>query len=89
MGKIKSIKSIGKQPVYNMTVDDVHNYMIQGNVIVKNCDALRYFCVYWTTGAELDSEKKRRKWRADQYEDYENASEADKIQLIEMWGEPM
>ena len=89
MGKIKSIKSIGKQPVYNMTVDDVHIYMIQGNVIVNNCDALRYFCVYWTTGAELDGEKKCRKWRADQYEDYENASEADKLQLIEMWGEPM
>ena len=66
----------------NIYAKDPHN-------LTHSPDALRYFCVYWTTGAELDSEKKRRKWRADQYEDYENASEADKLQLIEMWGEPM
>ena len=66
----------------NVYAKDPHN-------LSHSNDSIRYFCVYWTSGAELDSEKKRRKWRADQYEDYENASEADKLQLIEMWGEPM
>ena len=43
--KIKSITKAGVEPVYNMTVDEHHNYMIHGGLILKNCDALRYFCV--------------------------------------------
>lgn len=41
--KIKSISPCGKEPVYNMTVDIHHNYLIHGGIILKNCDALRYF----------------------------------------------
>lgn len=36
-----------------MTVEEFHNYMIRGGIILKNCDALRYFCVTRTLGAEL------------------------------------
>ena len=41
---IRSIKKIGREPVYNMEVDDNHNFAINGGLIVHNCmDALRYF----------------------------------------------
>lgn len=41
--KIKSIKYIGKQDVYNMEVENHHNYSVDGGLIIHNClDALRY-----------------------------------------------
>ena len=35
-----------------MTVDEFHNYLIHGGIILKNCDAIRYFAVTRTLGAE-------------------------------------
>jgi hypothetical protein len=43
--KVKSVSYAGKADVYNMTVDDTHNFVIQGGVITHNCDSLRYFCM--------------------------------------------
>lgn len=43
--KVKSVKRCGIEPVYNITVDEFHNYMIHSGIIVKNCDALRYYAV--------------------------------------------
>lgn len=41
---IKSIRKVGKADVYNMEVDDNHNFAIEGGLIVHNCmDAMRYF----------------------------------------------
>lgn len=41
--KIKSIKYIGKQDVYNMEVKEHHNFSVSGGLIVHNSiDALRY-----------------------------------------------
>ena len=88
MGKVKSIKYVGKKPVYNLFVEDLHNFLIQGNVVSHNCDALRYYSIYWTHGAENPTEKKRTKWRQDQWEDYRNASVEDRKYLISIWGEP-
>ena len=51
--RIKSIKPAGIEPVYNMTVEEFHNYLIHGGIILKNCDAVRYFCVTRTLGAEM------------------------------------
>lgn len=50
--RIKSIKPAGIEPVYNMTVEEFHNYLIHGGIILKNCDAVRYFCITRTLGAE-------------------------------------
>ena len=36
-----------------MTVEEFHNYLIHGGIILKNCDAARYFCVTRTLGAEM------------------------------------
>lgn len=57
MGNIVSIKPAGVEPVYNMTVDKHHNYLIAGNIILKNCDALRYALIYRTMGARLEPVK--------------------------------
>jgi hypothetical protein len=41
---IKAIRKVDSQPVYNMEVDDNHNFAIADGLIVHNCmDALRYF----------------------------------------------
>jgi len=41
--KIKSIKYIGKQDVYNMEVKDHHNFSVNGGLIVHNSiDGTRY-----------------------------------------------
>lgn len=44
--KVKSISRAGKADVYNMEVEDTHNFVIQGGVISHNCaDEVRYFCM--------------------------------------------
>ena len=44
--KVKSITYAGKADVYNMEVEDTHNFVIQGGVISHNCaDEVRYFCM--------------------------------------------
>lgn len=42
MVKIKSIKFIGIEDVYNLEVEEHHNFSINGGLIVHNCDSLRY-----------------------------------------------
>ena len=41
---IKAIRKIGRADVYNMEVEDNHNFSIEGGLIVHNCmDSMRYF----------------------------------------------
>lgn len=41
--RIVKIEYIGKQDVYNMEVEDRHNFSVNGGLIVHNCiDGLRY-----------------------------------------------
>ena len=44
--KVKSISHAGKADVFNMEVEDTHDFVIQGGVISHNCaDEVRYFCM--------------------------------------------
>ena len=44
--KIKSIRYAGKADVFNMEVEDTHDFVIQGGVISHNCaDEWRYMCM--------------------------------------------
>ena len=44
--KIKSVRSAGRADVFNMEVEDTHDFVIQGGVISHNCaDEWRYFCM--------------------------------------------
>lgn len=89
MSRVKSVKHVGKQPVYNMTVEEHHNFLIDGNVIVKNCDSLRYFCVWWTNIADLPKDNSnRKKWTEDLLEDYENGNEEIRAIMIAKYGVP-
>ena len=41
---IKAIRKIGKADVYNMEVENNHNFAVEGGLIVHNCmDSMRYF----------------------------------------------
>ncbi len=52
--KVKSVERAGTAAVYNMTVDEYHNYIIEGGIVLKNCDALRYYCITRTLGAQKE-----------------------------------
>lgn len=39
--RVCGVKSAGRAPVYNITVDTAHEYFA-GGVLVSNCDAIRY-----------------------------------------------
>lgn len=44
--RIKCIRSAGRADVYNMEVEDTHDFVIQGGVISHNCaDEARYLCM--------------------------------------------
>ena len=58
MSKVVSIKPIGIFPVYNMVVDEYHNYITANGVILKNCDALRYYCQHRPVSAKLPDMRK-------------------------------
>lgn len=52
--KVKRITYAGKADVYNMEVEDTHNFIIQGGVISHNCaDETRYFCMANPVAARL------------------------------------
>ena len=79
MSKVKSIKPVGIAQVFNMTVDVFHNFMVQGNVIVKNCDACRYFCISRTMAAKSGEDKPEPDEFETAKEDYESYMTGGKI----------
>ena len=70
-----------------MAVDKGHNFCVGNGKVVHNCDSLRYFCVWWTTAAQVPQGKKK-KWRDDLIEDYRNADKKTKELMISLYGEP-
>lgn len=44
--KVKRITLAGNADVYNLEVDETHDFVIQGGIISHNCaDEVRYFCM--------------------------------------------
>ena len=86
--RVKAIRKIANDDVYNITVDDTHNFIDDGGIVLKNCDALRYFCVYWTSAAELQRTEKKAQWTGDMWDDYYNTDAAGKAYLLRKWGDP-
>lgn len=44
--RIKAVRRAGRADVYNMEVEETHDFVIQGGVISHNCaDEWRYFCM--------------------------------------------
>jgi hypothetical protein len=76
---LKKIQHDDKKP--NIYANTPHD-------LTHSVDAARYFAIYWTLSAEKTDNSIHRKWRSDQWEDYDNASEEDKAFLRQKWGEP-
>jgi intein/homing endonuclease len=63
--EIIRIDYAGNEPVYNMFVDERHNYITEGGIVTHNCDALRYMCVMRTLPAKSEPrEMTRSEWLA-------------------------
>ena len=45
MAKVKGIYPLNNEDVYNMEVENHHNYSVNGGFILHNCDSLRCFCI--------------------------------------------
>lgn len=67
---------------------DANVYSKTPHILTHSVDSLRYFCVWWASPAQPKENKKRKKWTADQLEDYENADEKTRKYLIQIWGYP-
>ena len=68
--KISAIRRVGVAPGYDMTVKEHHNFMVSGNIILHNCDAVRYYCV----SRVLPAQQQRDQARAWEDEDEEQES---------------
>lgn len=66
----------------------VNDAAIKPHEITHAPDALRGFCVYWTTVADRIDSASRVKWPDDLWEDYYNSDEAGKAAMIERFGSP-
>ena len=75
---LKKIQKDDKQP--NVYAKKPHD-------LTHDNDSLRYFCVWWTTAAEVPKTR-GKKWREDLIEDYLNADEETKKRMIAIYGEP-
>ena len=59
--EIDSIEYLGKEDVYNMEVEDHHNFSVNGGFIVHNClDALRYACERFSKNTKIRFTDRRR-----------------------------
>lgn len=56
--------------------------------ITHRPDALRYFAIFWWRPNEETQSDRRVIWTKDMYEDYANASSAQREMLIKRWGKP-
>lgn len=57
--KIRTIRRAGRADVFNMEVEETHDFVIQGGVISHNCaDEWRYMCMSRPVAPILREEKK-------------------------------
>jgi hypothetical protein len=61
--KIKSIKKVPNEAVYNLTINKYHNYLTSSGLVLKNCDALRYFCVNFTNDSKEPLSAREKEYR--------------------------
>lgn len=52
MARINSIRYLGEEDVFNIEVEDTHNFITAGGTVLHNCDAVRYYCVSRVLPAE-------------------------------------
>ena len=77
----RHLQKIQKDP------QDADVYAKQPHGLTHAVDALRYFCIWWTSPAQRPAQAPAR-WERDLLEDYENADERGRAHLIEKYGDP-
>ena len=66
----------------------VNDVATEPHELTHAADAIRGFCVHWTTSASAPDRRARANWTPDMWEDYERASERTKEYLLQHWGTP-
>lgn len=62
--KVKAIEYAGKADVYNMEVEDTHNFVVNGGTVVHNCyDEWRYVCMARPIAPRINTKKKEPDWK--------------------------
>ena len=62
--KVKAIEYAGKADVYNMEVEDTHNFVVNGGTVVHNCyDEWRYVCMARPIAPRVNIKKDKVDWR--------------------------
>ena len=82
MGIIKSIKKVGKQPVYNITVKKHHNFLLKNGILSKNCDSLRCFCIFYIKNPYIDRKKAMKSLHPSFLEDMDHATKEEKDYIL-------
>lgn len=72
MSRIVKKRYLGKRKVFNMEVEDLHNYITAGGTVLHNCDQLRYMCVSRTMRAEAEKAAAEIEDEDETSEDYES-----------------
>lgn len=67
---------------------NVDVYAKEPHALTHSVDALRYFCIWWTSPAQIEKSEEKVHWEPDLLEDYENADAEGKAYLIEKYGNP-
>lgn len=61
--KVKKITFAGYEDVYNMEVNDIHNFAVEKGIIVHNCyDTLRYGIMHREWKPVIEEEKPRDRY---------------------------
>jgi phage terminase large subunit len=68
--------------------NDIQDSSPEEHKITHAPDAIRYFVTGRPMATEVLHTHKKVQWEDDMHEDYDHASEADKLKLIEKWGNP-
>ena len=60
---ITKIEYAGKQDVFNMEVEGIHSFVVNGGIVAHNCfDETKYFCMMCPMATfERKAQKKRKK----------------------------
>lgn len=43
--KVVCVEPVGIADVYNMTVEDTHDFVLANGIVTHNCDEIRYMCM--------------------------------------------
>lgn len=85
--KVTRIEASGTADVYNMEVEETHDFAVANGVIVHNCyDAWRYACQRYAITSPLEPEKKPKPYDPlDPLDDYYRTNDAGRYDFFRQY----